>query len=90
MGTIFDDVTEASHTDACERAADAQLSFSDLEARANRRLLYWLMEEEGFCNNPTEWWHYSFGDQMWARLTGAEAAYYSAAEPLEVLSLIHI
>ena len=82
MGTIFDDVTAISHTDAYERAANPRLSFSDQEARANRRLLYWLMAEQGFCNNPTEWWHYSFGDQMWAKLTGQAAAIYSAVEPL--------
>lgn len=78
MGTIFDDVSDASNTDAFE-ADPAGLAFSAREARANRRLLYWLMDAEGFANNPTEWWHFSLGDQMWARLTGAEAAYYSVA-----------
>lgn len=78
MGTIFDDVSEASNTDAFE--GDAPLmAFSPREARANRRLLYWLMTEAGFANNPTEWWHFSCGDQMWARIKGVEAAYYSTA-----------
>ena len=44
-------------------------SFSDQEARANRRLLHWLMAEEGFAGHPDEWWHFSWGDQMWAALT---------------------
>lgn len=79
MGTIFDDVSEASNTDALEREPDG-LAFSHREGRANRRLLYWLMIEAGFVNNPTEWWHFSLGDQMWARISGAGAAYYSTAD----------
>ncbi|CTQ48330.1 M15 family metallopeptidase [Jannaschia donghaensis] len=78
MGTIFDDVSEASNTDALE-ADPTGLAFSHREARANRRLLYWLMVDAGFVNNPTEWWHFSLGDQMWARISGAPAAYYSVA-----------
>ncbi|WP_179378920.1 M15 family metallopeptidase [Jannaschia marina] len=78
MGTIFDDVSAASNTDALEAEPEG-LAFSQREARANRRLLYWLMAEAGFANNPTEWWHFSLGDQMWARLTRAAAAYYSTA-----------
>ena len=78
MGTIFDDVSEASNTDAFETEPEG-LAFSAREARANRRLLYWLMAEAGFANNPTEWWHFSLGDQMWARITGEKVAYYSVA-----------
>lgn len=78
MGSIFDDVTALSNTDAFEDVADA-MSFSALEARDNRRLLHWVMAAEGFANNPTEWWHFSWGDQMWARLTGAAAALYGPA-----------
>ena len=35
---------------------------------ANRKLLHSVMEKAGFCRNPREWWHFSFGDQMWAWL----------------------
>ncbi len=78
MGTIFDDVSAASNTDAFEAEPDG-LAVSAREARANRRLLYWLMAEAGFANNPTEWWHFSRGDQMWARLSGGASAFYSVA-----------
>lgn len=80
MGGIFDDLTETAWTDGFER--QPALSMSDEEARANRRLLYWAMTEAGFANNPTEWWHYSWGDQMWARLRGQPAAVYGACDPL--------
>lgn len=79
MGGLFDDVTEDAWTDSFERRPI--VSMSDEEARANRRLLYWAMAEHGFANNPTEWWHYSWGDQMWARLTGEPAAHYGACNP---------
>lgn len=77
MGTIFDDVTALAHTDSLE-SADKELSFSNEEAQKNRRLLYWAMKEEGFQNNPTEWWHYSYGDQMWAKLSSTERAHVPA------------
>ncbi len=80
MGTLFDDPCPASHPRAFETPAQG-VSFTHEEARANRRLLYWLMREADFAINPTEWWHFSHGDQMWARLTNATAAFYGATTP---------
>lgn len=80
MGGIFDDLTELAWTDWFERFEPQ--SMSDEEARANRRLLYWAMTEAGFANNPTEWWHFSWGDQMWAKLTGASVAHFGGCRPL--------
>lgn len=86
MGGLFDDLTENAHTDWFERGAI--VSMSDKEAQANRRLLYWTMDEAGFANNPTEWWHYSYGDQMWARLRDEKAALYPAWSPEPALSAV--
>lgn len=53
--------------------------------RDNRRVFYWIMkggllgDDTGFVVNPTEWWHWSFGDQMWARLTQSPEAFYGQA-----------
>jgi D-alanyl-D-alanine dipeptidase len=79
MGSLFDDVTALAHRDRFEQLAAENFSFSDQEARANRRLLHWLMTEEGFAGHPDEWWHFSWGDQMWAALTGAPSAHYGLA-----------
>ena len=79
MGSLFDDVTALAHRDRFENLDAANFSFSDQEARANRRLLHWLMTEEDFAGHPDEWWHFSWGDQMWAALTGAPAAHYGLA-----------
>jgi len=80
MGSIFDDVTALAHRDRFEGTSPA-LSFSDDEARANRRLLHWAMGQAGFAGHPDEWWHFSWGDQLWAALTGADAAHYGLAGP---------
>lgn len=79
MGSLFDDVTGLAHRDRFEKLEVENFSFSDQEARANRRLLHWLMLEEGFAGHPDEWWHFSWGDQMWAALTGAPEAHYGLA-----------
>lgn len=87
MGSLFDDASAIAHTDHFEHLADGEkFSFSDEEARANRRLLYWLMVEAGFASNPTEWWHYSYGDQMWAKLTGQPKALYAGAEATDFVA----
>ena len=79
MGSLFDDVTALANRDRFEHMDSDNFSFSDQEARANRRLLHWLMTQEGFAGHPDEWWHFSWGDQMWAALTGAGTAHYGLA-----------
>jgi D-alanyl-D-alanine dipeptidase len=79
MGSLFDDATALANRDRFESLVAGSFSFSDDEARANRRLLHWLMIEEGFAGHPDEWWHFSWGDQLWAALTGAKAAHYGLA-----------
>ena len=80
MGSLFDDATRLSARDRFESLAPDNFSFSDQEARANRRLLHWLMTEEGFAGHPEEWWHFSWGDQLWAALTNSSHAYYGLAQ----------
>jgi len=82
MGSIFDDVTALAHRDHFEKsgAAAPSLSYSDEEARANRRLLHWVMADAGFAGHPDEWWHFSWGDQLWSALTDSPAAHYGLAQ----------
>jgi len=84
MGSLFDDVTELAHRDRFENLDANNFSFSDGEARSNRRLLHWLMAEQGFAGHPDEWWHFSWGDQMWAALSGETCAHYGLATIPEV------
>lgn len=62
--------------DALEKREEAEFQ----EARCFRRLLFWLASEQGIAVNPTEWWHLSWGDQMWAWATKADCAIYGVAE----------
>ena len=38
------------------------------------------MHEADFTNLPSEWWHYDFGDQLWAHYSGNGVARYGPAE----------
>ena len=44
-----------------------------------RQLLADVMEAAGFAQHPNEWWHYSFGDQLWAWRKGEAVARYAEA-----------
>ncbi len=46
------------------------------EAMKNRKILKTALESVGFINYPPEWWHYSFGDRLWARLTQSPIAFF--------------
>ncbi|MES1940528.1 D-alanyl-D-alanine dipeptidase [Salinisphaera sp. T5B8] len=79
MGSDFDAMTDASHTAWFEQA-----TVDDEHAarwRDNRRMLYHAMLGAGFVNIPSEWWHYSYGDQLWAAFQDQPHAIYGATEP---------
>ena len=44
-----------------------------------RSLLSSVMEQAGFVQHPNEWWHFSYGDQLWSWLTKKGNAIYGAA-----------
>ncbi len=64
MGSPIDELSDRSLPDYY---ADIQHEEA-LSYHANRLLLKDVMEKAGFTRNPREWWHFSFGDQMWAWL----------------------
>jgi D-alanyl-D-alanine dipeptidase len=48
----------------------------DQMLRDNRRMLRKAMLDAGFSADVDEWWHYNWGNQMWAKDTGAPHAMY--------------
>ena len=50
------------------------------EGRKNRKILRDALSKSGLVNYPSEWWHYSFGDRLWARLTGSKLAIFGKLE----------
>ena len=45
-------------------------------AKNNREILVKYMQREGFVNYPNEWWHFSYGDKMWAAYKWRKYAIY--------------
>lgn len=43
-----------------------------------RRLLCNVMHKEGFANYPGEWWHFSYGDRLWAAYSYKRYAIYGS------------
>ncbi len=80
MGSEFDEVTPRSHTVFYEAPTDAP----GIDIRNRRRLLYHAMARADFTNLPSEWWHYDFGNPLWALHQGEPVAMYGATEPESV------
>ncbi len=78
MGSAFDEAVPASYTAYFERLAEPDAR--QRRVRDHRRLLYHAMLDAGFSNLPSEWWHYDFGDQLWAWHTGATQALFGPVQ----------
>ena len=50
------------------------------EQKENRRYLTRLMKAQNFVKNPSQWWHFSYGDKMWAAYKGKKCGFYDSAE----------
>lgn len=83
MGTAFDENSPLSWTAALESRAD-EITFEIIN---NRRMLYNAMTEVGFTNLPSEWWHYDYGDQLWAYFNNKPTAIYGVTCPLKLEQL---
>lgn len=61
-------------------ASDARVG---AEAEGNRSILHQAMRGAGFANYPAEWWHFAFGDRLWAAYRGKRRAVYGPVESPE-------
>jgi D-alanyl-D-alanine dipeptidase len=62
MGSDFDEVSDKILPNFYLNQDD----FDSVEIHKNRDLLNRVMTSAGFHRLPHEWWHFSYGDQMWA------------------------
>lgn len=76
LGTDYDAFTALAHPAAFERAG------ADERVRDLRRLLAAVMTDAGFAPYPVEWWHWSWGEQWWAAVTGSPQAHYDVVDPV--------
>ena len=77
MGSEFDAACARSFTHFYEQIAEP--SADQIAVRSRRRMLYNAMQAAGFSNLASEWWHYDFGNQLWAWSTGADRAHFGLA-----------
>ena len=62
-------------------AGAAALEDIDMPARGNRRLLFHALTAQGLSAYVEEWWHFDFGNQFWAAVTGGTPRYGPAERP---------
>ena len=60
MGSPIDEMSDRSQPNYFAPAPDGQIFHQ------NRELLRQVMATAGFERHPGEWWHFSWGDQLWA------------------------
>jgi D-alanyl-D-alanine dipeptidase len=74
MGTSLTDFGEKVHM------------HSDLiteEQKVNRTLLREAMTKAGFAYYPLEWWHYCWGDRMWAVYSNQTKCFYGPVKEVD-------
>jgi len=62
MGSKVDQMDETSYPDFYENKKNGQAIIWN----SRRNLLMEIMTKFGFAQHPNEWWHFSYGDQLWA------------------------
>lgn len=72
MGSPIDEMSARSQPDYFANSID----FIEQEYHDRRQLLRDVMLKAEFTRHPGEWWHFSFGDQMWAWLSDRSVAQY--------------
>jgi D-alanyl-D-alanine dipeptidase len=76
MGGAIDAIGPVSEPDHYALAAREEPDSEAALWHGRRRLLAAVMQEVGFVQHPNEWWHFSYGDQLWAWRRGLDRAYY--------------
>ncbi|WP_271253340.1 M15 family metallopeptidase [Pseudanabaena sp. Chao 1811] len=72
MGSPIDEISDRSLPDYFANSSDEQ----EMEFHGDRQLLNEVMNHSGFVRHPNEWWHFSYGDQIWAWISHEKLAIY--------------
>ena len=70
MGSPIDEISPRSYPNYFEKSSDIH----EQQYHQNRLILAQVMISAGFQQHPNEWWHFSWGDQLWAWLTNQQTA----------------
>ncbi|MFA7653598.1 MAG: M15 family metallopeptidase [Candidatus Magasanikbacteria bacterium] len=82
MGTIFDHFGPEAQPEYFETHA------GNPTAAKNRKILREAMKAEGFTTDQDEWWHFDYGNQMWALKSDRSPAFYGEANISKMLQEI--
>lgn len=81
MGTAFDSFEKSASPDFFEKLqSEETLSPEQKTVLDNRRLLHYVMQRAGFTGYGEEWWHFSCGDNMNAKVANKPFAKYGGAK----------
>ena len=72
MGSNVDQMDETSNPDFYANKKNEEAIIWD----SRRNFLREIMTKFGFAQHPNEWWHFSYGDQLWAWKNKKENAIY--------------
>ena len=83
-GTLLDFGTDYAAADRESRSKCPMFAKNlTVEQKKNRKILRNAMAKAGFVYYPGEWWHYCYGDRMWAVYTGRTKCMYGPIENYE-------
>ncbi|MFZ1029466.1 MAG: M15 family metallopeptidase [Limnoraphis robusta] len=68
MGSPIDEISPRSYPNHFAESSHSV----DQKYHQNRLILAAVMISAGFQQHPNEWWHFSYGDQMWAWLNNQQ------------------
>ncbi len=54
----------------------------EMEFHRDRELLNEVMNHSELVRQPNEWWHFSYGNQLWAWISNEKAAIYGGVRLL--------
>ena len=72
MGSPIDEISDRSLPNYFANSIDSL----EMEFHCDRELLNEVMTHSGFQQHPNEWWHFSYGDQLWAWISNEKTAIY--------------
>ena len=72
MGSPIDEISDRSVPNYFASFRNAQA----VGFNRDRELLNQVMTHSGFQRHPNEWWHFSYGDQLWAWISNEQLAIY--------------
>ena len=78
MGGEIDFIGSVSSPLYYSEAAQLDKESSACLWHSRRMLLKDIMSRSGFVQHPNEWWHFSYGDQLWAWSRKIDVAYYGS------------